>query len=186
MKALSFLQPWGWAVLHGGKRIDNRIRKDGRMTYVCRHRGQMLIHVSAGKGPRVHGIDSDGNPTSSTYVDWAAAWMREQWQLKASCPIPPNDVPRGGIIGCCIVVAHVDPDGDVFSHIGDACPQRWPALDMRWHMTGSYGLVLADVEPLPFIPWRGALGLFEVPDVELNEHLRIARGVRTRRGIITP
>lgn len=29
---------------------------------------------------------------------------------------------------------------------------------------GPYGFVLTDVEPLPFIPYKGALGLFDVPD----------------------
>lgn len=33
----------------------------------------------------------------------------------------------------------------------------------RW-FTGPYGLVLANPRPVPFVPWRGVLGFFEVPD----------------------
>jgi hypothetical protein len=28
---------------------------------------------------------------------------------------------------------------------------------------GGFALVLAGVEPLPFIPWKGSLGFFDVP-----------------------
>lgn len=33
----------------------------------------------------------------------------------------------------------------------------------RW-FTGPYGLVLRNARPLPFVAWRGQLGLFDVPD----------------------
>ena len=33
----------------------------------------------------------------------------------------------------------------------------------RWWF-GGFALVLDKVEPLPFVRWKGALGLFEVPD----------------------
>lgn len=37
-------------------------------------------------------------------------------------------------------------------------------IDMRWWMPEQYGFIVADVEPLPFVPWKGALGLFKVPE----------------------
>ena len=36
-------------------------------------------------------------------------------------------------------------------------PDLW-----RWHMREQYGFVLADVEPVPFVPLKGELGFFEV------------------------
>jgi hypothetical protein len=39
MKALSVCQPWAWAILHGGKTIENRHRP-------TRHRGPLVIHAS--------------------------------------------------------------------------------------------------------------------------------------------
>ena len=64
--------------------------------------------------------------------------------------VPPMpDLPRGGIVGRANLVDCVT------SH---ASP---------WFF-GRYGLVLADVKPLPFIPLKGALGLFDVPESALE------------------
>ena len=38
--------------------------------------------------------------------------------------------------------------------------------DSPW-FEGKYGLVLANPEPLPFTPWRGAQGLFDIPEEAL-------------------
>lgn len=43
-------------------------------------------------------------------------------------------------------------------------------LDTPW-FTGPYGFTLADARPLPFRPWRGQLGFFDVP---LDDALRAA------------
>lgn len=51
----------------------------------------------------------------------------------------------GGIVGVAEAVECVT------SH-----PSRW--------FTGPYGLVLANARPLVFVPWRGQLGVFNVPD----------------------
>jgi hypothetical protein len=32
---------------------------------------------------------------------------------------------------------------------------------------GGFGFVLRDPKPLPFIPWKGQLGFFEIPDSAL-------------------
>ena len=60
--------------------------------------------------------------------------------------VPPMaDLPRGGIVGRAKLMD---------------CVSRHPS---PWFF-GPNGLVLADVEPLPFIPLKGALGLFDVPE----------------------
>ena len=56
-----------------------------------------------------------------------------------------NDLQRGGIVGRARVA-------DVVREYRS-----------RW-FNGPIGLVLADVQPLPFIPFKGALGFFDVPD----------------------
>ncbi|WP_029554815.1 ASCH domain-containing protein [Xanthobacter sp. 91] len=58
---------------------------------------------------------------------------------------PMADLPRGGIVGRAKLVDCVT------SH-----PSPW--------FFGRYGLVLEEVEPLPFIPLKGALGLFDVSE----------------------
>ncbi|MFG1226076.1 ASCH domain-containing protein [Xanthobacter wiegelii] len=60
--------------------------------------------------------------------------------------VPPMaDLPRGGIVGRAKLVD---------------CVSRHPS---PWFF-GPNGLVLADVEPTPFVPLKGALGLFDVPE----------------------
>lgn len=154
MKALSVRQPWAWAILHAGKRIENRSRADGRAPDLCRYIGPLLIHAAKG----------------CTAEEWwsATAWMTmadlaKQRPSSHGIPVVPElrDLARGGIVGACTVVGYVGPSGDVYRANGVRDPH--PGEDMRWHVKGSFGLVLADVRPLPFMPYKGALGFFDVP-----------------------
>jgi hypothetical protein len=36
------------------------------------------------------------------------------------------------------------------------------------YFTGPHGFVLADPQPLPFLPWKGQLGFFDVPTSALD------------------
>jgi hypothetical protein len=47
VKALTVKNPWAWAIIHGGKDVENRSRP-------TKHRGQLYIH--AGKGWAQEGI----------------------------------------------------------------------------------------------------------------------------------
>lgn len=62
-----------------------------------------------------------------------------------------ESLPRGGIVGQAnitdCVTSHTSP----------------------WFM-GEHGFLLADVKPLPFMPWKGSLGFFEVPTQSEIEH----------------
>lgn len=40
------------------------------------------------------------------------------------------------------------------------CVREHPS---KWKQPGSYGFVLADSRPIPFVPWKGRLGWFNVP-----------------------
>jgi hypothetical protein len=51
VKALTVKQPWAWAIIHGGKDVENRSRP-------TKHRGQLYIH--AGKGWADEGLDTIG------------------------------------------------------------------------------------------------------------------------------
>jgi ASCH domain len=53
-------------------------------------------------------------------------------------------IERGGIVGSVEIVDCVE-----------ASASRW--------FVGRYGFVLRDPRPLPFLPWKGQLGFFEVP-----------------------
>lgn len=59
-------------------------------------------------------------------------------------------IERGGIVGSVEIVDCVTES------------------DSEWFV-GRYGFVLRDPRPLPFIPFKGQLGFFNVPDELLNQ-----------------
>jgi len=78
--ALSVRQPWAWAILHGGKTIENRSAASIRHMNFS---GVERLAIHAAKGM-----------TRDEYEE-AAAFMAE---LGVPCP-PPADLARGGIVG---------------------------------------------------------------------------------------
>jgi len=73
-----------------------------------------------------------------------AAWVLDNLDIE----LPPfNDpaVPRGGIVGMAELVDIVTDH------------------DSPFYVPGSYGWVLANARALPFVPWKGQLGWFDVP-----------------------
>jgi hypothetical protein len=169
MKTLSLWQPWLFAVLYLGKRLENRSRKDGKMPMVCHHRGPLLLHASKGFGglenfqSAVGTIANVAGPASIGKME-TAGWItvdRAGFSYLVPTPSrcrPGPKLPLGGIVGRCNVVGTMHPDGMQRGR-GDRVADPG---DMRWHFPGSYALILADVEPLPFTPYKGAQGLFEV------------------------
>lgn len=134
MKAISIRQPWAWAIIHAGKRIENREWR-GAPSY----RGPILIHAAQGC-------------TSEEYRG-AAAWMAGRgliaWKSGQTPRLPKlSELERGGFVGRAYLVDVIRP--------GVRCSSPW--------YLGALGLVLADVEALPFTPYRGEFGLFDVPD----------------------
>ena len=82
-KALSIRQPWAWAILHGGKDIENRPRR-------FNYRGPICIHASKAVPP----------------VAYILAWC-EVTKITGRDNMPPlltDDFPRGGIIGTAEIV----------------------------------------------------------------------------------
>ena len=130
MKALSIRQPWAWAILHAGKRVENR-------SWHCHYRGPLLIHASKGM-------------TRAEYDDFAAFYGdgRDAFFAFDDLGRPPlptlADLARGGIVGRAVIVDCVTESRD------------------PWFF-GPYGIVLDEVGPLPFRPFKGSLGFFDVP-----------------------
>lgn len=78
-----------------------------------------------------------------TADEWADAWGYAEGVLGRELPTPHTmQVPRGGIVGAVEIVD---------------CVRR---SDSPWFM-GPCGFVLRDPRPLPFIPYKGALGFFK-------------------------
>lgn len=78
--ALSIRQPWAWAILHAGKRIENR-------TWATSYRGPFCIHAAKGMTGREQ-AEFDGF-------------------IKSMGLEPPNygGLPRGGIVGTARLVS---------------------------------------------------------------------------------
>jgi hypothetical protein len=87
-----------------------------------------------------------------TEKEWSDAWHLSHGTgaiYKAEhARITRGNIQRGGIIGSVEIYA---------------CVTRSPS---RW-FTGRYGFLLKNPRPLPFTPWRGQLGFFDVPVDEL-------------------
>lgn len=104
-------------------------------TWETRVRGPILIHAAKGMTKREY-LDA---------MDFADAnGARGIGRLLDA--FEPGNLPRGGIIGSV--------------NLAD-CVYR---SDSPWFQ-GPYGFVLRDPKPLPFTPFKGQLGFFDVPGV---------------------
>ena len=83
-----------------------------------------------------------------------AEWENAVYDMHTVCGVPMellqtgcefDQLQRGGVIGSVEIVDCVKASGS------------------RWHAQGQWGFVLRDPQPLPFRPFKGALGFFEVP-----------------------
>lgn len=153
MKALSIRQPWAWAILNAGKRIENRDWR-GPPSY----RGPLLIHAAKGCTR-----DEYEEGLVSIFVTLRALGKASGPLSNAASIGAPSlaAMQRGGIVGTCDLV-------DVINR-GAYVSRCYPAneahrIESPWYM-GSIGLVLDNVRPLPFVPFAGALGFFDVPDL---------------------
>jgi len=139
--ALSLRQPWAWMVVHGGKTLENRKWRTHR-------RGAFIVHAAKGM-------------TRAEYDDAVAF---------ASVADPRVVVPafadlvRGGFMGRACIVDVIPPcfvPGAPLTLFSKVCTHRW-------HMPEQFAFVLEDAAPLPFVPWKGELQFFNVPEAALG------------------
>jgi hypothetical protein len=136
MKALSVRQPWAWAILHAGKFVENR-------TWATAYRGPLLLHAS-------NRYDMDGKH-----------WIRNIIGIH----VPPN-LQCGGIVGRVHLAGCYDHEHLVrlrasAGHHDQPLADR--ILRSAWYGRGV-AWVFTNPQPLPFVPCRGKLGLFEAPE----------------------
>lgn len=89
--ALSVRQPWAWALIHGGKDVENRSRAPSGAARLIGRR--LAIHASSGM-------------TREEYCAASAFMLR----IGVTCP-PPADLARGGVIGSVRLV-RIDRESD--------------------------------------------------------------------------
>lgn len=172
MRALTVRQPWAWAIVHGGKDVENRSRSLGP------YRGLVAIHA---------GLTWDGDPYDAalrlptlhramlTHRRSVESWVAFDESMNAA---------RGHVIGIVDLVdvhddgacfdlsvrllAHLyrtDPDAfHTFPDNGSGGVLGRARLCSPWAQGDAQHIVLANPRPLVApIPWRGALGLWTVP-----------------------
>ncbi|MBL5975352.1 MAG: ASCH domain-containing protein [Candidatus Leucobacter sulfamidivorax] len=139
LRILTVRQPWAWAIIHGGKDVENR-----RQSIAGDYRGPIAIHAALKSATLT---DADERLLLERDVDGKVdAWMGGE-------PI------EGGVI--LGVVDLVDVHQQEGQYTG--CDHRLiggPAICSPWAERDTVHLVLANPRPLSDpIPSRGALGL---------------------------
>lgn len=134
MKCLSIRQPWAWAILHGGKDIENR-------NWTTHYRGPLAIH--AGKQFDIGKADWDA---------YSRDMFGEPWTSMAR---GYNQQP-GHVLGAIIGVVDLVDCLPSFR-----CSSPWkagPDPDYYcWKLANPRALETP-------IPYKGQLGLFDLPD----------------------
>jgi hypothetical protein len=141
MYALSVSQPWASLLILGIKRLETRC-------WHTAHRGPLLIHASR-NFPRAGRMLCAHEPIRAAL---AAAGV-EHWR----------QLPLRAVLGTCDLVdcVRAEEAGELPTMerlLGDFAPGRWlwrVANPSRWTVP---------------VPYRGRLGLFEIPDSLLEQH----------------
>lgn len=178
MKALSLTQPWADVIVEEDKRLENRVDR-GPWRAGCSYRGPVLLHAAIGLGTRralaetIQLVRSAGVPQS--FID-----ERFERVIGPSTGLgywrPRPKLRLGGFVGLAKIVDALDDRPTIYGgfskHIDFLERTRPDFKNQRRFWFGGFALVLADVEPLPFVPWSGALGLF---NVDLRKLVELAR-----------
>ena len=160
MKALSIRQPWAWMIIRpdlSGEARERWMNSDERKDIENREwptHFRGRVLVHASKG--------------MTHEEWEDAWEFAHGSGASPAAVEErltfDNIERGGIVGSVEIVD---------------CVTR---SDSRWFM-GTYGFVLRNPIVLPFLPVRGALGFFDVPNTGLHR-TEPAAGSGTVRGLV--
>lgn len=145
MRILTVRQPWAWAIVHGQKDVENRVRN-----LAGAYRGPVAIHAG-------QAVDLEALTTPNI----VGAVALKRIFTAAGHPSTFKESPRGAIIG---VVDLTDV------HLSGMECSRAPGcheyeLCSPWSEAYRHHLVLANPRPLSEpIPFKGALGLRTLPD----------------------
>jgi hypothetical protein len=159
MKALTLKQPWAWAVVHGGKWIENRTWRPPAAII-----GEpFAIHAGLKK------------PDEEDVAD----------AVKCARVPRPHELQRGCIVALATITGfvEVDDDGEIVAFTGEgreAAALARRAVRSPW-FSGPIGMYVSDVRPLSNpIPCTGALGFWTVP-ADLEPRVRAALRRNARR-----
>ena len=139
-RGISIKQPWAWLIAAGWKPVENR-------NQCFKYRGPVALHASKTVDENLFDpVNLYRAALNEKHGSLIAA--TDLWRVKGYFESWHDDYPenRGAIIGVATIVG---------------CKHE---SDSRW-FTGPHGLVMNN--PVLFdtpIPWRGALGIWELKD----------------------
>jgi len=156
LKALSLTQPMAWAIFNG-KNVENR-------TWRTNYRGPLLIHAS---------MNFDAKHLS---------WLQDNaTRLRIKLP---DHFYHGAILGMVDIIGCVAQE-DAHDVAGRPDELRFNAesyagkvgfgnlVFTKW-FTGPFGFLLANAREFQnSIPYRGTLGIFNIPDEVVQEQINI-------------
>lgn len=138
MKVITICNPYPYLIML--PESDGRHKRVENRTWPLYHRGPLAIHAGKSKAWLE---EDEGNPGHDLYG------------------IPLADLVYGAIVGVVDVIASV-PYRDIFPF---GAPKGLEWLATHEHCSGPHCHVYANPRKLPKpIPWKGAQGLFQVPD----------------------
>lgn len=171
MRVLTVRQPWAWAIIHGGKDVENRVRSLGP------YRGPVAIHAGREIAPPGQQIDC------ARLSERGVSWVR----------LTPT---LGHIIGVVdlVDVHHAGDCYDASLRVAarlyrtdraafDALPVHAPELGglvsrmhlcSPWAEHGAWHLTLTNPRAVEPIPYRGAMGLRTITDPDVLARLEVA------------
>ncbi|MFF7293172.1 hypothetical protein ACFY9N_11640 [Microbacterium sp. NPDC008134] len=185
MRILTVRQPWAWAIIHGGKDVENRPRN-----IAGGYRGPVAIHAGLA-------YDTDSHVRSRALraaQDEAAIAAGAEvfpggylWDIDAPDPRSAWNV-HGAIIGVVdLVDVHLSKPStsnthagqpvcfDPYTRVGHVCSPGWA---QEFPSPGGYHLVLAKPRALAEpIPYTGALGLRDLATRDPETVLAITRQI---------
>lgn len=148
MRILTVRQPWAWAIIHGGKDVENRVRN-----IAGDYRGPVAIHAGLAT------FEDDGQfwEVRRAITSQEHGWPASDAEVWSSDLVEPDDerFVYGAIIGVAQLVAAHAPHAE----------SRCSGLETKWAEPDQWHLVFDHPRPLAEpIPYKGALGLRNLDD----------------------
>lgn len=153
MKCISLWQPWASLLVHGAKRCETR-------SWFLYHRGPLLIHAGKKWDRELRAICQE--------EPFRTVLERESFGASVNCGSPP----LGALVGVVNVVDCVPTEKVICD--GVEAPWQWSDRGLLIGPTefafgdfspGRYAILCQQAQPFADpIEYRGAQGLFDVPD----------------------
>ncbi|WP_371031254.1 hypothetical protein [Pseudoclavibacter sp. JSM 162008] len=148
MRVLTVRQPWAWAIIHGGKDVENRSRN-----LAGGYRGPLAIHagLSYDEGWSSRAMDDAQKASGARLVKTVEPWRQHLGHIIGVVDL--TDVHQDTLATPChrTVFDHSHPD---YTHA------RQERGCSPWAEERTHHLVLANPRPLTKpIPFKGGLGL---------------------------